>query len=82
MKVSAVDRKLVIAGARRVTEAQLARSPLLANLRTIQGEADIPIRSYVFLTWQSVVEGKSHIETLPPETACELFSVRTAGIVK
>jgi hypothetical protein len=67
---------LAPANFRRVSEAQVARSPHLAQLRALPGGAELPIRPEIFLVWQDVVEGRCDPENVSPKTACEVFEVR------
>jgi hypothetical protein len=64
------------ADVRQVSEAQVARSPLLARVRLLPGVAELPIRPAAFLSWQNLVEEVCDAEDLSLETACEVFEAR------
>jgi hypothetical protein len=79
MRFEVVDGLVTFLGpanVRRVSEAQVARSPHLAQLSALPGGAELPIRPKIFLAWQDVVEGRCETEDLSPEAACEVFEVR------
>jgi hypothetical protein len=61
---------------RHVSEAQVARSQLLARLRLLPGVAELPIRPDVFLIWQDLVEEACDAEAFCLETACAVFEAR------
>jgi hypothetical protein len=79
MQVEVVDSVVTILGhadVRQVSEAQVACSPHLAQLRLLPGGAELPIRPETFRAWQDVVEALCEPADLRPETACDVFEVR------
>jgi hypothetical protein len=78
MKYEIVDGVVTFLGhdnVRPVSETQAARSPHLAQLRSLPGGAELPIRPETFLSWQNLVDGVCDAEQLSPKAACEVFEV-------
>jgi hypothetical protein len=69
-----------IHGARRVTERQLARSLLLAQLSSLDGTAELQTTSAAFDMWQAEVEGLRGSGHAEVEDVCDLFEVSLAGV--
>jgi hypothetical protein len=65
-----------VEGARRVTERQLARSPLLAQPGSLHGRAQLPSTSAAFKMWQEPVEGLAKAKYAEAKHARDLFEVR------
>jgi hypothetical protein len=61
-----------------VSEVQIARSALLADLACLEGEASLPLDAAAFRAWLDFVDGNLSASDLRlhPETARTLFEVR------
>jgi hypothetical protein len=77
MHLKVIDGSIFIRhGAREVSEAQVARSPVLAELCALEGGAHVPVDEHVFHLWQEIAEDEIIDLEVGAEDACKLFEVR------
>jgi hypothetical protein len=75
MRVIVSRGTLEVLGAEPVSDAQLSRSTLLAQLSALEGPAEVAVRPDAFITWQGIADERVDVNSIDPGTACDLYKV-------